>query len=86
LTENDNFNLSEWKTNSKSRYLVTKCGPEKVLGGYRVGAGNIWFKRTFRLPAHTRVTISFVAFILDSWDYEDFIVKVGNEEVYKKTF
>ena len=57
-------------TNSRARHLITNCGGSRLLGGFGVGGKGIFFKRTFNLPRHTRVSVSFKGWSIDSWDNE----------------
>jgi len=50
-----------------------------------VAGKGIWFEKTFNFPApHSKVTISFDFFGLDSWDNEYFVVKANGNDVIRE--
>jgi len=52
--------------------LLTNCGGSRILGGYGVAGKGVFFKRTFNLPRHSRISVSFKGWSIDSWDNEFF--------------
>lgn len=88
LNAADNFSIDNWTSNASNKVdnLVTTCGGEKVLGGFNVGGYGVYFKRVFILPEHTRISVKFKGWMLDSWDNEKYIVSANSKFPIKVSF
>ncbi|EAR95398.3 hypothetical protein TTHERM_00077020 (macronuclear) [Tetrahymena thermophila SB210] len=65
----------------KTKYSVTRCGKTQILGGYNCLAENAQISRSFTLPHHWSIYIKVTFWLIDSWDSEYLIMKLGNIEI-----
>ncbi|KAL4464818.1 hypothetical protein ABPG74_011379 [Tetrahymena malaccensis] len=84
----DNWDIEEAKTWTitntqcpKVKYSVTRCGKTQILGGYNCLAENASISRSFTLPHHWSIYIKVTFWLIDSWDSEYLIMKLGNIEI-----
>lgn len=52
-----------------------------MIGGWNIAGKGIWFKKTFYLLNHKRVTLTINAIALDSWDNEKFMVDANGKNI-----
>ncbi|KAL4508013.1 hypothetical protein ABPG72_021386 [Tetrahymena utriculariae] len=65
----------------KVKYSVTRCGKTQILGGYNCLAQNAQISRSFTLPHHWSIYIKVTFWLIDSWDSEYLIMRLGNLEI-----
>ena len=86
LSNHDNYSTAGWRHNAKNRNIITQCGRDRLLGGFGVAGKGVFFERTFKLPRHSRVTVTFRGYSIDSWDNEKYNVWAGGKDPIKINF
>ena len=69
--------------------MSSVCDNKKVIGGYSVGGKTIYFEREIKLPGnipHSKVTLIFNLYAIDSWDSEYYIIEANGIKIYNEYY
>ncbi|KAL4466277.1 hypothetical protein ABPG73_005198 [Tetrahymena malaccensis] len=81
--QTQNFYGSGLENNNPSRQVFTNCGGQQLFGGANLASSKsqiIW--KSSNLDPHYKLTISFTAYMIDSWDNEEFQVYIDSNKVF----
>jgi len=56
------------------------------LGGHNIAGARVYYERTFYLPRHSRITVRFKGYSIDSWDNEKYNVWAAGRDPIKINF
>ena len=74
-------------TSGWSYACTSSCNGQVIIGGYGCyGTGAATEKTYTGLPVHNRLNIEWDAYIIDSWDGENYILAVNNVVKYSQSF
>jgi len=57
-----------------------------MMGGYGIAGKGIWFKKTFYMKPHSRITFYMKAYSIDSWDNEYLRVDADGKNIINEKF
>ncbi|EAR84803.2 zinc finger lsd1 subclass family protein (macronuclear) [Tetrahymena thermophila SB210] len=79
-----NFYGNGLENNNPSNQVFTNCGGVQLFGGANLASSKskiTW--KSSNLDPHYQLTISFKAYIIDSWDKENFYILIDNNKIFE---